>query len=471
MARNKQKGGSIAGKIIGTLLFGSIAAGAWYVYTAPEFEREKPQIDAPSELYWNRTDPLDIKIKDNVALKSYEISLSDGNTKMIIDQGPFSGQSSEETLHIKYPKSKALNAKARHMMLTVTVNDKSMWNMMSGNSVTKTIELTVDYKRPNVNILSNSRMINQGGSALVVFQAEDENMDKLYIKANGNTFKAQPYKKEGYYAALLAWPFTDDTFSAKIIAIDKAKNKRVTKIPFYHKNPRYKKSTIKASDKFIDGKITDLASSDPEYAGITDKLEKLKAINETMRLSNEAMIHGLSKVVSDEMLDSWKMKKFYPLRNGQKVASYGDHRYYYYETKDNVVSESYHVGYDLASTAMADIKVSNAGKVVYADENGIYGNMPMIDHGLGLYTLYGHCSQLLVAEGDEVHAGQVIAKTGKTGLALGDHLHFGMVIQGIEVRPVEWFDKNWIKKFIDNVFKTADAIISPAPAKSDKKAS
>ena len=471
MARNKQNGGSIAGKIIGTLLFGGIAAGAWHVYTAPEFEREKPQISAPSELFWNRTDPLDIKIKDNVALKSYEISLSDGKTKMIIDQGPFPGQSSEETLHVKYPKSKELNNKATHMMLTVTVNDKSMWNMMSGNSVTKTIELYVDYKRPNVNILSNSRMINQGGSALVVFQAEDENMDKLYIKANGNTFKAQPYKKEGYYAALLAWPFTDDTFSAKIIAIDKAKNKRVTEIPFYHKNPRYKKSTIKATDKFIDGKITDLASSDPEYADISDKLEKLKAINETMRLSNEAMIHGLSKVVSDEMLDSWKIKKFYPLKNGQKVASYGDHRYYYYETKDNVVSESYHVGYDLASTSMADVKVSNAGKVVYADDNGIYGNMPMIDHGLGLYTLYGHCSQLLVSEGDEVHAGQVIAKTGKTGLALGDHLHFGMVIQGIEVRPVEWFDKNWIKKFIDNVFKTADAIISPAAAKSDKKAS
>ena len=59
----------------------------------------------------------------------------------------------------------------------------------------------------------------------------------------------------------------------------------------------------------------------------------------------------------------------------------------------------------------------------------------------------------------------MIAKTGKTGLAMGDHLHFGMLVQGIEVRPVEWFDKSWIKKFIDNVFKQADAIISPAPVK------
>jgi murein DD-endopeptidase MepM/ murein hydrolase activator NlpD len=124
-----------------------------------------------------------------------------------------------------------------------------------------------------------------------------------------------------------------------------------------------------------------------------------------------------------------------------------------------MVRLSYHVGYDLASTKMASIRASNPGTVVYADENGIYGNMPMIDHGLGLYTLYGHCSQILVKEGDHVNAGEVIAKTGTTGLALGDHLHFGMLVQGIEVRPVEWFDGKWIKKFIDNVFREADKII------------
>jgi murein DD-endopeptidase MepM/ murein hydrolase activator NlpD len=230
-------------------------------------------------------------------------------------------------------------------------------------------------------------------------------------------------------------------------------------IPFYHGNPKYKTSYIRATDKFIDGKITDLASSDPEYAEITDKFEKLKAINETMRLKNEALIHKLGSHVSDEILDSWKIKKFYPLKNGKKVASFGDHRYYYYGSKEHVISESYHVGYDLASNSMADIKASNPGKVVFADENGIYGNMPMIDHGLGLYTLYGHCSQLLVKEGDEVATGQVIAKTGKTGLALGDHLHFGILVQGIEVRPVEWFDQKWITKFIDNVFKESDRII------------
>ncbi len=463
--RRKSRSRKGGGKIISGLLLLGLLAGAGYIYTASEFERVTPAVDSIESMFWNRKDPIKIKLTDNVGLKNFELILNDGQKSLIVGKGDFAKNTKEQTLLVKYPKSKTLDPKAKHLTLKISVTDNSMWNFLEGNKVEKIINIDVDHKHPNVNVLANSRMINQGGSALVVFQAEDENLDELYVEANGNRFKPQPYKKEGYYAALIAWPFTQDTFSAKIIATDLAKNRRVTEIPFYHKNPKYKISQIKASDKFIDGKITDLASSDPEYASITDKLDKLKAINETMRLKNEELIHALSKKVSGEMLDSWKMKKFYPLKNGAKVASYGDHRFYYYKTKGHVVSESYHVGYDLASTKMANIKVSNSGTVVYAEENGIYGNMPMIDHGLGLYSLYGHCSQMLVKVGDKVNAGDVIAKTGKTGLALGDHLHFGMVIQGIEVRPVEWFDRTWIKKFISNVFKEADNIITPPPVK------
>jgi murein DD-endopeptidase MepM/ murein hydrolase activator NlpD len=108
---------------------------------------------------------------------------------------------------------------------------------------------------------------------------------------------------------------------------------------------------------------------------------------------------------------------------------------------------------------MATIISSNDGKVVFTENNGIYGNMPMIDHGMGLYTLYGHCSTVLVQQDEEVSAGTPIAKTGMTGLALGDHLHFGVLVQGVEVRPEEWMDKRWIKNNIDKVFQEANKII------------
>ncbi len=454
--RNSKKGG---GKIVSGLLALGLLAGAGYIYTAPEFEREVPVVHNSENMFWNRKDPLKIKLTDNVGLKNFELILNDGQQSLIVGQGIFEKGTKEQILLVKYPQSKTLNPKAQNLKLKVSVNDGSMWNFFQGNKIEKIIELKVDHKRPNVNVLSNSYSITQGGAALVVFQAEDENLDSLYIQTAEKKFKVQPYKKDGYYAALIAWPFTQTNFSAKIIATDMAKNKRVTDIPFYLKNRKYKVSWIRAKDKFIDGKITDLASSDPEYASIDSRLEKLKAINETMRLKNEDLIHSLGAKVSSDRLNSWKMNKFYPLKNATKVASHGDERHYYYETKETEVSQSYHVGIDLASTKMAAIKTSNAGRVVYANENGIYGNMPMIDHGLGLYTLYGHCSQLLVKEGDEVKAGQAIAKTGVSGLALGDHLHFGILVQGVEVRPVEWFDGGWIRKNIDDVFKAADKII------------
>jgi len=454
--RKGKKGGS---KIVIIVVMLALLAGAGYVYTAPEFEKEAPVIQSEKDIFWNRIDPLNIPVSDNVSLSHYQISLGDGTKSVVVAEGDFKEGSKEKILLVNYPKNNIFDKKSNQLQAKVSVTDSSMWNFFRGNTAEKTIHIKVDHKRPNVNVLANSYSITQGGSALVVFQADDENLKTLYIEAGDQIFKAQPYKKEGYFAALIAWPFNKKEFNARIIAIDKANNKRTTDIPFYIKNKRYRVSWIKVKDKFIDGKITDLASSDPDYATISDKFDKLRAINETMRLKNEDQIHRLSKKVSTKVLDKWKINKFRPLKHGAKVANFGDERHYYYQTKAHEVSHSYHVGYDLASTKMASIRTSNDGTVVFAGENGIYGNMPMIDHGLGLYSLYGHCSQLLVKEGDKVKANQIIAKTGISGLALGDHLHFGLLVQGQEVRPIEWLDQSWIRKNIDKVFHDADKII------------
>ncbi|HHO42643.1 MAG TPA: M23 family metallopeptidase, partial [Epsilonproteobacteria bacterium] len=127
-------------------------------------------------------------------------------------------------------------------------------------------------------------------------------------------------------------------------------------------------------------------------------------------------------------------------------------------TKEQI-STSYHVGIDFASTAQAPIVVSNPGKVVFADFNGIYGNMPVVDHGMGLFTIYGHCTDIFFQAGSEIAAKEKIATTGVSGLALGDHLHFGILVQGVEVIPQEWMDKQWIKLNIDDVFASAKQAI------------
>ena len=444
------------------VLAGLLGAGT-YVFTAKDFERNKPVVQSGESIYWNRKVPLKIPIVDESPLKSYEVRVSDGTNEVEIINELLLENINKKIVEISYPKKAVkgvmLDPRATDLKVTILATDKSKWNFFQGNSIVKVINVKVDYKRPDVNILSNSYSITRGGSALVIFQVKDESLKGFYVKAGGKMFKAQPYKKEGYYATLIAWPFNKENFTADIVAIDSAENKRIAHIPLYVMAKKYKVSWIEAKDKFIDGKISDLIASEPKFSTIDNRLEKLKAINETMRLDNEKVIHELAKNVSSDMLESWKINKFYPLKNAAKVASFGDERHYYYGEKENEVSQSYHVGLDMASTRMAKIVSSNAGKVVNADDNGIYGNMPMIDHGLGLYTLYGHCSNILVNVGDEVSAGTVIAQTGKSGLALGDHLHFGVLVQGVEVRPEEWMDSKWIKDNVDKVFNAADKII------------
>ncbi len=431
-----------------------VAAIAYFIYTSEKFEREKPTITAPDLIYWNLKKPLTITINDNVAVKSYSVTIANRQQRVTLDKQELTNPQKTITLTIKPPANMQLGQKA---LLEIEAKDRSFWNYFTGNSAKKTIKLKIDTKKPQLNLITNSYAIVKGGSALVVFECRDENLQDFYIETNfGKKFYAQPFYKDGFYAALIAWPITEPNFRANIVAFDKAKNRSKVHIPLYLRSKSYKVSKIHLKESFLKGKISILAEDYPETASMSLE-EKFRFINEKLREANEKLIHAYASKVPKQKIDFFSIKPFYPLKNAAAVASFGTHRYYYYKGK--LISESYHLGLDLASVKRAPVKASNPGDVVYADYNGIYGNMPLISHGLGLYTLYGHCSTLLVKSGDRVREKQIIAKTGNTGLALGDHLHFGVLVQGIEVRPSEWMDKRWIKLNITQILQEAKKII------------
>jgi len=99
----------------------------------------------------------------------------------------------------------------------------------------------------------------------------------------------------------------------------------------------------------------------------------------------------------------------------------------------------------LASFAHAPIKAANRGKVIYAADLGIYGNCIVIDHGMGVQSLYAHLSSIEVKVGTMVDQAQELGKSGETGMAGGDHLHFTMLVNGHMVNPIEWWDPHWIQ--------------------------
>ncbi|NPA65330.1 MAG: M23 family metallopeptidase [Epsilonproteobacteria bacterium] len=434
-----------------------IAGIAGYIFTSDTFERDVPVVKIENNGYWNLKSPLKLTIDDLSGLKNFKVVLKTSKGVKEITSAIFNTPQIHVDYEIEAPRS-IYNIKDKNVKLVVEATDASKWNFFSGNKVYKEVSLIVDKKRPKVSVLANSYKITKGGAALVVFKAVDPNINEIYIKTDfGKKFKVTPFYKDGYYISLLAWPINEKNFRAEVFVSDLAGNKVKAYIPLYLKDKAYKVSHISVSDKFLEGKVADLASEFDESADIEDPIERFKKVNEDVRAKNEELIHKLTSNVPDEMIDSFHVNKMYPLKNAKVVASFGDHRYYYYKGK--LVSESYHMGLDLASNAMAKIHPQNGGKVVFADFNGLYGNMPLIHHGLGLYTLYGHCSTVLVNEGDEVKPRQVIARTGKSGYAMGDHLHFGVLIQGIEVRPQEWMDRKWIKLNITKVIRMAKKMI------------
>ena len=120
-----------------------------------------------------------------------------------------------------------------------------------------------------------------------------------------------------------------------------------------------------------------------------------------------------------------------------------------YSFEEQPVSTARHYGFDLASTAQAPVTASAAGRVVFADDLGIYGLCVILDHGLGLSSLYAPLSRIDVEPGQDVAQGAVLGASGTTGLAAGDHLHFALLVGGTYVNPLEWWDPKWVRSHID----------------------
>ncbi len=452
MSYNRKK--SSAGLIFGLIVLVLISVGG-YLYLSPVFEQNKPIIEVTNSSYWNLKSKFNINIKDESGIKYYKITFKDGKRNIVLHQEVFNTVKNEVSIDLDSPKLDMFT-KSDYVVLEIETVDNSKWNFLDGNIAIKTVDLKIDTKRPTASVLSNSRYIQRGGSAVVVVKVEDENLQDKYITFNNERkFKLLPYKKEGYYVALIAWPIDIEKFNRiNLVAIDKANNKTVTKVPFYIQKKKIRIDDIKLSEKFIQNvsafvleQSSEKVPSSLEDIFIYSNTElRAKNIDQLKLSSNEAM--------TDETIEDFDIRAFKRLRGSKTVAGYAERRHYY--LNGTKINEAWHLGIDWASVRNATIKTSNKGTVIYNGYLGLYGNSIIIDHGMGLSSLYAHTSTQNVEVGDAVKRNQKIAKTGATGAVFGDHLHFGILVQGEEVNPLEWMDKNWIKVRITNVLNNAN---------------
>jgi murein DD-endopeptidase MepM/ murein hydrolase activator NlpD len=328
-------------------------------------------------------------------------------------------------------------------LLRVSARDSSWRNCFQGNEQVLEKVIHIDMTPPQITLKSTVHNISTGGTGMVSYKV-NEAISKTGVWVDERFFPGylMPDKKEGIYAAMIAIPFdAKEPKKLFVEAVDKAGNAAKAGFPYriFHKS--LKVDNINITDQFLNQKMPEFVTRYPQLKG--SPLEVFLKINTELRHLNNQEIVNYCKESAPEIL--WK-GSFTCLPNSACRANFGDERHYFYQDKE--ISKSYHMGLDLASISHSPVPAGNSGIVKFADYLGIYGNTVIIDHGLGLLSMYSHLSEIHVLVGSKVKRGDVIGLTGMTGLAGGDHLHFGMMVQGVFVNPIEWLDPKWIQDHI-----------------------
>ena len=328
-------------------------------------------------------------------------------------------------------------------------------------STTVSKDIQVRLEPPRIAVLSTKHYLNHGGSEFVVYRATPADVESG-VRVGDVEYRGFPAVGAGVPAADPALKVAffgllhDQPLNAPVVAFarDAAGNEaHVSFVDDVFEKP-FRKSRIPIDDRFLGRVVPEILSHSPQVKvdDPNDLLAGFLKVNGELRRINADQIAKLTSASAPELL--WK-GPFAQLGNSQVEAAFADARTYIYNGKD--VDQQTHLGFDLAVTARVPVLAANSGRVVNADWLGIYGNCVIIDHGLGVASLYGHMSSFDVKVGDTVTKGQTLGRSGMTGLAGGDHVHFTMLVGGHPVNPVEWWDAHWIQDRVERKLMEAGA--------------
>ena len=443
--------------LVGLVLILLLAAGgAWVVagqMTPPAITIEKP------EKFVGTATPLQISITapDAPAMKPIRVVLeqSGKQTTLFSLEEPGKAQISQDgsdkvRIAHEIGKQTVPDLQSGAAKIIVTAGRPVMRGLRTLEA-SAIRDVQVRLERPRVSVVSTHHYVNLGGTEFVVYRATPDDVESGVVvgdleypgyPAAGATVDGVKITDPALRVAFFALLYDQDLNTPmRVYARDPAGN--TARADFDHRTfPKpFKKTPIPITDKLLDRVVPAILEGTTDIKPDGDNLAKFLVINGDLRRKNAEKIASFAKQTSPEML--WRGTVFHDFRNNKVESAFADHRTYVYNGKE--VDRQVHLGFDLASLAGVPIVAANRGKVLFADELGIYGNCVIIDHGMGLQSLYAHLSSIEVKAGQDVDKAQPIGRSGMTGLAGGDHLHFTMLVNGRMVNPVEWWDSHWIE--------------------------
>ncbi len=327
-------------------------------------------------------------------------------------------------------------------------------NDMRGQMDTFAQDVEVILTAPRVVADGDQHYVNTGGSELVVFQPSGYVTDSG-VQVDKYQFRSFPMPTNpDQRFSMFAYPWDlAPGITPKVFATNPSGARAEATFWFKLFPKKFRSRDIEIDDKFLNKVVNQI-----EPNGSGDLLERFLKINSVLRKQNNQTLADLRLKSEPKLLWSGP---FLQLGNSKVEAVFADDRTYVYKGKK--VDRQVHLGFDLAVTAHTPIPASNDGKVLWASDLGIYGNCVVIDHGYGLQSIYGHLSEIGVKVDQMVKRGEIIGKSGSTGLAGGDHLHFSMQLDGVQVNPVEWWDEHWIH---DRILSKLNAPVSMTERKA-----
>jgi len=328
--------------------------------------------------------------------------------------------------------------------ILIAASDHSWRGFFKGNQTEQQRDFVFDIYPPRLEVLSGQHYINQGGSECAVYRVSPD-AEVSGVQAGPNFFPGYPAGSDpNLRFALFAFAYNiPENSPLKVVARDGAGNEAVAGFWYKLFPKKFRTRQIEVDDGFLQKVVPEVMSHSPSVQDQGELIKTFLEINNKLRKANHDQITDLSRKSAPRFL--WE-GAFLQLSNSQVESLFADHRTYTYQGKE--VDRQDHIGFDLSVTQQYPIEAANDGVVLLADYFGIYGNTVLIDHGSGLISLYGHLSSIGVQDGQQVKKKQEIGRSGATGLAGGDHLHFGLFLHGVPVNPTEWWDGKWIKDHV-----------------------
>jgi murein DD-endopeptidase MepM/ murein hydrolase activator NlpD len=433
----------------GLLVLAALAFAAAYYY-AGTLDGPAITINQPSVIGQGGT--LDVSVESpGGELTTLDIQLEQkGRTFPILDMASAPADSlarDGDRVRVTRPIGKKTLPDLQSGPATLRVNaSRPVFRKLRQVSSEASKDIQVRLTPPRVAVVSTHHYVNQGGAEMIVYRVSPPDAESG-VRVGDVTYRgfpasgarmSDPELKIAFFALL--YNQSPDT-PMEVFARDIAGNE--ARAQFEHRvfPKRFRNSRIPVDDKFLSRVVPAILQSSPQLqASGNELLPAFLKINNDLRRMNNDTIAALAKKTAPAVL--WE-GAFQPLGGSQVESSFADFRTYLYAGKD--VDRQVHLGFDLAKTANSAVTAANNGKVLLAGELGIYGNTVIIDHGMGVQSLYAHLSSLAVREGDDVKKGQRLGASGQTGLAGGDHLHFSMMVNGQFVNATEWWDQHWIE--------------------------